>query len=202
MGRVVERKTAYVASARTSRTTLIVGGIITILLGALTGLGISMYADRKDREEPAQRVVAVASDAAVADGVVAVSDGAAPATAVDAQLIVADAQPGVADAQVVTVDAPRAGATDPAKLDLPGECREYRAALEKLVDCRQLPQTSRDGIKTAVGKLDARWAALGPLTDAAKRELAEKCTQDMGSIKKSRALCSGRGGGGGGSSPW
>jgi hypothetical protein len=205
MGRVVERKTAFVGSPRTSRVTLIVGGVVTIALGAIAGLGISMYADRSDSE---QRVVAVAGDAGPGDAQPVAGDGQPVTVAGDAQLAVMDAG-SVMDASPVAGDAQApvaikdAGTSEPAKpVDLPAACREFRAALEKLTECRQLPSTSRDGIKTALGKLDARWAALGPLTDATKRELAEKCTQDMGSIKKSRALCAGGGGGGGGSSPW
>ena len=192
MGRVVERKTAFVGTPRTSRAPLIVGGLITIALGAITGLGISMYADRDEEE---QRVVAVAADATPA------VDAQPVAGEAQAVTVVVDAQPIAADAQTIPTVKDAGGSQPATQVDLPAECREFRAALEKLSECRQLPSTSRDGIKTALGKLDARWAALGPLTDVTKRELAEKCTQDMGSIKKSRALCSG-GGGGGGASPW
>jgi len=84
-----------------------------------------------------------------------------------------------------------AGRTIVADPTLPRECKEYKTALEKLSKCTKLPRTSRAGLKKAFETIAKSWAELGPMTPEARRAMADRCKQDMGSIKKSRAVCQG-----------
>lgn len=235
-------KTALVSTPRTSRAGLWIGGVFTIVAGALTGLAISIYLDRDDAEpvvlapadattsrEPPTCKTVIAHVMTLAQGLDAPTIAKLEATDVARCtndkwpehilqcLLAANAVPQLAECgrnlpngQLAALEltarrdnpggtAPIGSAAEPTPSPkLPASCREYRAALEKLSECRQLPAVSREGLKTAAGKLDKRWAELGPITVDDQRALAERCKQDMGSIKKSRALCAGAGS----ESPW
>jgi hypothetical protein len=72
---------------------------------------------------------------------------------------------------------------------LPKECVDYTEALLALSKCRRLPAPSRDALKQAHEVTSKEWEGLGVLDDTTRKELAARCKKDMGSIKKSRAIC-------------
>jgi hypothetical protein len=64
-----------------------------------------------------------------------------------------------------TAAAPAAAGTAPAAPaaaagDLPAECNEYKATIDKLATCDKLPQQSRDALKQAYEKDSAGWASV------------------------------------------
>ncbi len=71
--------------------------------------------------------------------------------------------------------APAAGsaaAAPAAAGDLPAECNEYKAAIEKLSSCDKMPQQARDALKQAYDQASAGWANLPA---EAKANLATAC---------------------------
>ena len=56
--------------------------------------------------------------------------------------------------------------------DLPAECNEYKAAIEKLSSCDKMPQQARDALKQAYDQASAGWANLPA---EAKANLATAC---------------------------
>jgi hypothetical protein len=66
-----------------------------------------------------------------------------------------------------------ATATAPAPAgDLPAECNEYKAAIDKLSTCDKMPQQARDALKQAYDQSSAGWASLPA---DAKANLATAC---------------------------
>jgi hypothetical protein len=56
--------------------------------------------------------------------------------------------------------------------DLPAECNEYKAAIDKLSACDKMPQQSRDALKQAYDQASTGWASLPA---DAKANLATAC---------------------------
>lgn len=65
-----------------------------------------------------------------------------------------------------------AAAAPAAAGDLPAECNEYKAAIEKLSTCDKMPQQARDALKQAYDQASAGWANLPA---EAKANLATAC---------------------------
>ncbi|HSN27744.1 MAG TPA: hypothetical protein VLT45_15740 [Kofleriaceae bacterium] len=65
-----------------------------------------------------------------------------------------------------------AAAAPAAAGDLPAECNEYKAAIEKLSSCDKMPQQARDALKQAYDQASAGWANLPA---EAKANLATAC---------------------------
>ena len=65
-----------------------------------------------------------------------------------------------------------AAAAPAAAGDLPAECNEYKAAIDKLSSCDKMPQQARDALKQAYDQASAGWANLPA---EAKANLATAC---------------------------
>ena len=70
--------------------------------------------------------------------------------------------------------------------DLPAECNDYKAAIEKLQSCDKMPKEARDAMKTAFDGASAGWANLPA---EAKASLATACKAGADAVKQSAAVC-------------
>lgn len=73
-----------------------------------------------------------------------------------------------------------------AAADLPAECGEYKAGIEKLATCDKLPQQSRDSLKQAYEASSAAWASVPAEGKAA---LATACKSAADALKQTAAPC-------------
>jgi len=71
--------------------------------------------------------------------------------------------------------------------DLPAECNDYKAAIEKLASCDKMPQQARDALKTAYDQASGGWANLPA---EAKAGLATACKAGADAVMQSaKAVC-------------
>lgn len=73
-----------------------------------------------------------------------------------------------------------------AAADLPAECAEYKAAIEKIATCDKLPQQQRDALKQAYDTSSSAWATVPADGKAA---LAASCKSATDAIKTSASAC-------------
>ena len=66
--------------------------------------------------------------------------------------------------------------------DLPAECNDYKAAIEKLSTCDKMPQQARDALKNAYDQASAGWANLPA---EAKANLATACKAGADAVMQS-----------------
>jgi hypothetical protein len=76
-----------------------------------------------------------------------------------------------------TAPAPAAAAGD-----LPAECNDYKAAIDKLSSCDKMPQQARDALKQAYDQASAGWASLPA---DAKANLATACKAGTDAVNTS-----------------
>ena len=81
-----------------------------------------------------------------------------------------------------------AGSAAPAAAggDLPAECNDYKAAIEKLATCDKLPQATRDALKQSYEQTSAAWANVPA---EGKASLATACKSAADAVKQSAAAC-------------
>ena len=84
---------------------------------------------------------------------------------------------GSAAAPAGSAAAPAAGGGD-----LPAECNDYKAAIEKLASCDKMPQQARDALKNAYDQASAGWANLPA---EAKANLATACKAGADAVMQS-----------------
>jgi hypothetical protein len=71
--------------------------------------------------------------------------------------------------------------------DLPAECNDYKAAIEKLSSCDKMPQAARDALKNAFDQASGSWASLPA---EAKAGLATACKAGADAVMQSaKATC-------------
>jgi hypothetical protein len=71
--------------------------------------------------------------------------------------------------------------------DLPAECNDYKAAIEKLASCDKMPQQARDALKQAYDQASAGWANLPA---EAKANLATACKAGADAVMQSaKSVC-------------
>jgi len=71
--------------------------------------------------------------------------------------------------------------------DLPKECQDYKAAIEKLSSCDKMPQQARDAMKSAFDQASTGWANLPA---EAKAGLATACKAGADAVMQSgKAAC-------------
>lgn len=70
--------------------------------------------------------------------------------------------------------------------DLPAECAEYKAAIEKLATCDKLPQATRDALKQSYEQTSAAWASVPAEGRAA---LGTACKSAADAVKQSATGC-------------
>jgi hypothetical protein len=78
------------------------------------------------------------------------------------------------------------GGTQPAGGDLPAECKDYQAAIEKLSKCDKLPQATRDALKQSYEQTSAAWASVPAEGRAA---LGTACKAAADAVNQSAAAC-------------
>jgi hypothetical protein len=92
------------------------------------------------------------------------------------------AAPAAADPAAAPAAAdPAAAAPAAAAGDLPAECAEYKAAIEKLATCDKLPAASKDGLKTSWTAIETSLA--GAAVPEAKAAVASGCKTAAESLK-------------------
>jgi hypothetical protein len=72
--------------------------------------------------------------------------------------------------------------------DLPAECNDYKATIEKLAACDKLPQATRDALKQSYESVSAAWAQVPADQKAA---LGTGCKQAADAVKQSAAAVCG-----------
>ena len=79
-----------------------------------------------------------------------------------------------------------AGSAAPAAAagDLPAECNDYKAAIDKLSSCDKMPKEARDAMKSAFDQASTSWAGLPA---EAKASLATACKAGADAVKQSSA---------------
>ncbi|HEV7556453.1 MAG TPA: hypothetical protein VGO00_13395 [Kofleriaceae bacterium] len=83
--------------------------------------------------------------------------------------------------------------TEPTKPDdhaaaanLPAECNDYKASVDKLAACDKLPQASRDALKTSFDAQSKAWANI-PADEAAKKTMVDSCKTANDAVKTAAA---------------
>ncbi len=84
--------------------------------------------------------------------------------------------------------APAPTGTAPAAAgNLPAECNDYKAAIDKLASCDKMPQQARDALKQAYDQASAGWANLPA---EAKANLATACKAGTDAVTSSaKSVC-------------
>ena len=78
------------------------------------------------------------------------------------------------------------GEKSPEATALPPECVEYKATIEKIRTCDQLPQSTRDALVQAYNQASSGWEKATPETRAS---LASSCKSANQAIQQSAAQC-------------
>jgi hypothetical protein len=74
--------------------------------------------------------------------------------------------------------------------DLPAECNDYKAMIEKLASCDKMPQQSRDALKQGYDAMATGWANVGSMPAEAKKAMADGCKQGTDALKQAAgAMC-------------
>jgi hypothetical protein len=99
-----------------------------------------------------------------------------------------DAPPADPAAGSAAAADPAAGSAAPAAGggDLPAECNDYKAAIEKLATCDKLPAETRDALKKAYEQTSTAWASVPAEGRAA---LATSCKSAADAVAQSAAAC-------------
>lgn len=86
-----------------------------------------------------------------------------------------------------------AAATTPAAGggDLPAECNDYKAMIEKLASCDKLPQQSRDALKQGYDTMAASWKDVGAMPEEAKKAMGDACKQGAEALKTAASAACG-----------
>jgi hypothetical protein len=89
---------------------------------------------------------------------------------------------GSAPAPAGSDTAAGSGAAPAAAGDLPAECNDYKAAIDKLSGCDKMPQAARDALKNAFDQASASWASLPA---ESKAGLATACKAGADAVMQS-----------------
>lgn len=76
------------------------------------------------------------------------------------------------------------GSAPAAAADLPPECADYKALIEKLATCEKLPQASRDMLTRTFEATSKAWTNIEKLPDSAKAALVTGCKQGADALKQ------------------
>lgn len=73
--------------------------------------------------------------------------------------------------------------------DIP-ECAAYGALIEKMSQCDQLPQASRDALKQGYDAMKSSWSSTGGMSDDMKKTMADACRQATDALTQAgRSMC-------------
>lgn len=79
-----------------------------------------------------------------------------------------------------------AGETKPSASEIPTECVEYKAAVEKLRNCEKLPQASRDALKQAYDQNEQEFSKVTPEN---RSKIAAACKGATEAVNQAAAQC-------------
>jgi len=94
-----------------------------------------------------------------------------------------------ADGSAAAGDKPAGDKPMAAGGDLPAECGDYKAAIEKLASCDKLPQASRDALKTSFDTMANSWKDFGSMPAEAKKAAADACKQAADAVNQAAQVC-------------
>ena len=73
--------------------------------------------------------------------------------------------------------------------DIP-ECAAYGALIEKMSQCDQLPQASRDALKQGYDSMKSSWSSMNGMSDDMKKSMADACRQATDALTQAgRSMC-------------
>lgn len=90
---------------------------------------------------------------------------------------------GSADAGSAAAGSADAGSAAVAVGDLPAECGDYKAMIDKLAACDQLPAAARDALKQSFDAMAQQWSKGAPSADA-KQTMATACKQGADAVRQ------------------
>jgi len=73
--------------------------------------------------------------------------------------------------------------------DMPAECAEYKAGIEKFASCDKVPQATRDAMKSSFEQMSASWANAAAMPAEAKAAMATGCKSAADALKQASAAC-------------
>ena len=74
--------------------------------------------------------------------------------------------------------------------DMPAECNDYKAAMEKLATCDKMPAASKDALKQSYDAMSAGWANVAGMPAEAKKAMADGCKQGADALMQTgKSVC-------------
>jgi hypothetical protein len=77
-----------------------------------------------------------------------------------------------------------AGGTMVAGGDLPPDCADYKAMIERLSTCSKMPQQSRDALKQSFEQMEKMWKDLGSMPPESKKAMGDACKQGADALRQ------------------
>ncbi len=111
---------------------------------------------------------------------------ATPATTETSAPKTTDSKPADPATAPTTADTKPTEAQPAATGDIPAECDEYKAGIEKLASCDKLPPETKDTLKKAYEQAAAGWANVPAEGKAA---VASACKSGADALKQAAAAC-------------
>jgi len=68
--------------------------------------------------------------------------------------------------------------------DMPKDCADYKAMLDKVVACDKLPQATRDAMKKTFATMEKSFATIKTLPEAQQKTIADGCKTAADTMKK------------------
>jgi hypothetical protein len=68
--------------------------------------------------------------------------------------------------------------------NLPAECGNYKAMIEKLASCDKMRQSSRDALRRGYDAISRSWTNIGSQSAEATKVMADRCKQGMDTTKQ------------------
>ncbi len=69
--------------------------------------------------------------------------------------------------------------------DMPAECADYKAAMEKFMMCDGVPQASKDGMKQGFDAMSASWANMAAMPAESKAAMLMSCKTGADALRQS-----------------
>jgi hypothetical protein len=82
---------------------------------------------------------------------------------------------------------PAAGSAAAAPSDLPVECNDYKAMIEKLASCEKMPKETRDALKLSYDTVSKTWTNVAAMPEESRKTMANGCKQGADALKAAAA---------------
>jgi len=73
--------------------------------------------------------------------------------------------------------------------ELPAECADYKAAIEKFATCDKFPQATRDALRASFDQMAESWANPANMTPEAKLATKTSCKSAAAAVTQATAAC-------------